>query len=86
MEKVLDSGSQLEISSAYDTALIRSLYSQGVITKDLVIICNGFKSDQYLSSILRLREEGFKNITIVFDNIQELTRLQALSFSGVLNI
>lgn len=86
VEKAIQSGAQLEISSAYDTALIRHLYAEGVVTKDIVIICNGYKSDQYLSSILWLREEGFSNICIVLDNPEEFTALQALPFHGVLKL
>ena len=86
VEQAVKTGAQLEISSAYDTALIRSLYSEGVIDQTIMIICNGYKSDQYLSSILWLREEGFENIIIVLDNSEEFARVQELPFDGILSI
>ena len=86
VQKAVESGAQLEISSAYDTALIRSLWNDWVISQDILIVCNWYKSDQYLSSILWLREAGFTNIVIVLDNPEEFTRLCALPFEGVLPI
>jgi arginine decarboxylase len=86
VQKAVETGAQLEISSAYDTALIRSLWNEWVITQDIMIICNGYKSDQYLSSILWLWEAWFTNIIIVLDNPEEFVRLCELPFEGVLPI
>ncbi len=86
VQKAVESGAQLEISSAYDTALIRNLWSQGVITKEIMIICNGYKSDQYLASVLWLREEWFHNMVIVLDNPEEFRRLCDLPFTWTIPI
>jgi arginine decarboxylase len=57
INKALDAGAQLEISSAYDILLIRRLFEQGRITKNMLIICNGYKGDSYLENIVALRNE-----------------------------
>lgn len=65
----------LETSSAFDIDLIEHLYRDGKLTKDITIIHNGYKTDQYLEKIIRLHKNGFKNLIIVLDNKPELDRL-----------
>lgn len=78
INKALESGAQLEISSAYDITLIRKLFEQGRITKDIMIICNGYKSILYLTNIVTLWREGFHNTIVVLDNTEEIDKVTAL--------
>ena len=72
VEKALDHGVQLEISSAYDINLIRTLFAQEKINKGIFIVCNGFKPEDYLEGIVGLMNDGFKNVIAVVDNTHEL--------------
>jgi len=72
VEEALAHGVQLEISSAYDVDLIRRLLERGKITKDITIVCNGFKPHNYLAAITGLINDGFKNLIAVVDNAHEL--------------
>lgn len=86
IEEVLRQWSQLEISSAYDLEIIRSLWITKKITPDIMIICNGYKSEQYVSDIISLRKEGFHNIVVVIDNANELKIIDKLVESGSIKI
>lgn len=78
IDEVLKQKAQLEISSAYDIQIIRALRTSKKITPAITIICNGYKSIQYVSDIIDLRKEGFHNIIIVIDNAEELTSIEHL--------
>ncbi len=62
----------LETSSAFDIDLIRRLHQQGRIEKDIIVVCNGFKTERYLAGIAALINEGFENVIPVLDNLYEL--------------
>lgn len=72
LEEVLELGADLEISSSYDIDLIRSLYKKKKLTKDITIVCNGFKPENYLSKISALINDGFHNVIPVCDNLHEI--------------
>ncbi|MCC6816369.1 MAG: arginine decarboxylase [Saprospiraceae bacterium] len=78
MEEVLQHDVQLETSSAFDIDLILSLYKNGKIGKDRIIVNNGFKTKQYLHNIANLINSGFKNVIPVLDNIYELDHYEKL--------
>ncbi len=63
---------QLETSSAYDIDLIRRLYEQKKLDKDIIIVCNGFKPISYLERICGLINDGFTNVIAVCDNREEI--------------
>ncbi len=86
LNKAIDSGAQLEISSAYDILLIRKLYSEKRIDKSILVICNGYKSLNYLENIVSLWKEGFKNIVVVLDNQDEIDKLEKLVDEGIFKI
>jgi arginine decarboxylase len=86
LDTVLQQNAQLEISSAYDIQIIRNLQKQWKINTSLMIICNGYKSVQYISNIVDLRKEWFKNIVIVIDNADELVLLDTLIETWSINI
>lgn len=78
LEEVLQHDVQLETSSAFDIDLILSLYKNGKIDKDKIIVNNGFKTKQYLHNIANLINSGFKNVIPVLDNIYELEHYEKL--------
>lgn len=76
----------LETSSSFDIDLILSLYEKGKISKDVKIIHNGYKTDDYLRKIIELQMIGFKNSIIVLDSISEYFRLSKIQTQHVIKI
>lgn len=75
LSKVVSQDVHLETSSNFDIDLILKLYQNKEITTSIVLIHNGYKTDDYLKKILYLNEMGFKNSIIVLDSMLELDRL-----------
>jgi len=65
----------LETSSSYDIDLILSLFKKGNIDKNVKIIHNGYKTDDYIKKIIELNKEGFVNSITILDNKRELKKL-----------
>jgi arginine decarboxylase len=65
----------IETSSAFDIDLILKLYQKGELDKDIAIIHNGYKTDEYLKKILGLQDQGFVNSIIILDNPYELDKI-----------
>lgn len=86
VKEILQYQTQLETSSAYDLDIVRELYEEGVISKDLIIINNGYKSDAYLKKIKMIMDLGFKNCVTVLDSMTELDRLLDIVKTDVVNI
>ncbi len=76
ISKVLESGVNLETSSAFDIDIILNLYEKNEIPKNRTIIHNGFKTDEYLQKIIKLQNSGFTNSIVILDNLRELNRLE----------
>ncbi len=78
----------LETSSSFDIDLIFNLLDEGVVSKKLFIIHNGYKTKDYLEKIIKLKKAGFENSIIVLDSITELQRIRQFTknLEGVLNI
>ena len=76
LEEALKNDIYLETSSAYDIPLINALYEQGLINKDMYVVCNGFKRMQYVENIAGLINSGFENTIPVLDNKEELDQLE----------
>lgn len=72
VEEALEHDIHLETSFAYDIEIINKLYEKRKITKDIFVICNGYKQRAYTSRIARLLNTGFKNVIPVLDNKEEL--------------
>jgi arginine decarboxylase len=70
--EVLRHGVNLETSSTFDINMIRKLHESGKIDKDIMIICNGFKTVSYMQAISDLINDGFENVVPVLDNKEEL--------------
>lgn len=75
LEEVLKNEVHLETSSAFDLEIIEEMFRNGKIQKDIYIICNGFKRNQYVENITRLIHEGFNNTIPIIDNKEELDAL-----------
>lgn len=72
VEETLKHDINLETSYAYDIDIIKKLYEKRKITKDIHIICNGYKQKPYTRRIANLLNTGFKNVVPVLDNKEEL--------------
>ena len=72
VEEALKHDIHLETSFAYDIEIINKLYQKKKITKDIQIICNGYKQKGYIQRIAKLLNTGFKNVMPVLDNKEEL--------------
>ncbi len=72
IEEVLRNDVKLEVSSAYDLDIVRKLYKNRSIDKDMLIVCNGFKRPLYKQYISEFINEGFENCLPVIDNHNEL--------------
>lgn len=75
LEEALKNEINLETSSAFDINLVQELFNQGLIQKDVFIVANGFKRDQYIDNIAALYKDGFHNIVPILDNHHELAKL-----------
>ena len=72
LHEVLKHDVHLETSSAFDIPIIRSLYQEKKIDKNIYIVCNGYKRPQYIQYISELINDGFENVIPVLDNMNEL--------------
>ena len=72
LTEALKNGIHLETSSAFDMPIIDWLERKGHCNKEIHIICNGFKSQQYMEYIVDMIHDGFKNIIPVLDNKEEI--------------
>lgn len=75
VEAALREGVHLETSSSFDIDLIWNLYNKSKIDKSIVIVHNGYKTEDYLRKIAKLNKEGFDNTVIVLDSKKELERV-----------
>ena len=82
VEEALKHEIHLETSYAYDIEIINKLYEKKKITKDIHIICNGFKQKSYTSRIAKLLNTGFKNVIPILDNKDELECYKQVSESA----
>lgn len=67
---------QVETSSAFDMDLLQKLFTNEKINRHTIVICNGYKTRQYLERIVEYQKDGFKNVIPVLDNKEELSFYQ----------
>lgn len=79
MEEVLKNNVNLETSSSYDIDIINHLIEKGKISKEQMIICNGFKQDRYIEKIASLIDKKAVQVLPIVDNLTELNRLTSLT-------
>lgn len=71
LEEVLKNDVKLELSSAFDVEIIERLADKGLIGKDMLILCNGYKPAGYQGRITRLINNGFSDCTPILDSLGE---------------
>ncbi|KAA5537794.1 MAG: arginine decarboxylase [Myroides sp.] len=76
MNEAFKNDIHVETSSAFDINIVENLLANGKINKKTIVICNGFKRDQYVENIARLINGGHKNTIPIIDNYEELDLLQ----------
>ncbi len=77
LEEVLKNNAHIETSSAYDIHIIKALEEQGLLKKDVFIVCNGYKRPQYVDNIAQLVRDGYENVIPVLDGKDDLDLLDA---------
>jgi arginine decarboxylase len=77
---------QLETSSAFDIDLILNLLKEKKLKKSITVICNGYKTVDYLRKIVDLQKSGFSNIIVVLDSKTELNRLTDAAGDEIIKI
>jgi arginine decarboxylase len=75
VETALKEGVHLETSSSFDIDLIWNLYKKGKIDRSIIIVHNGYKTNEYLEKITKLSKEGFSNTITVLDSKPELEKV-----------
>jgi len=78
LESVIESGSHLETSSAYDLEIIKKLVSHQKYSKDKYILFNGYKTEAYIKNIADLFNQGFENGVMVIDSTTEFDKIDKL--------
>ncbi|AKQ46065.1 decarboxylase [Rufibacter radiotolerans] len=76
LEEALKNDIHIETSSSFDMPIIKALYEKGKVTKDIFVVCNGYKRDLYRDYITGMINEGFKNVTPVLDDLNEIDHYQ----------
>src|SRR4030095_15589539 len=86
LEEALKNDIHLETSSAFDIPIIKKLFEDGKITKDIFVLCNGYKKKAYTQYIMELIESGFSNIIPILDNKNELQAYEKVSLKQKIKI
>lgn len=75
VQECLNSGAHIETSSSFDIDIILELLHSNPDLKSSYILCNGYKTENYILKIKKLIEKGFSNVIPIIDNIQEFELL-----------
>lgn len=76
LQEALKNDIHLETSSAFDFNLVDSLYEEGLVDKNIQIVCNGYKTESYVENIAAKCNDGWSNIIPVLDNMREFDDLE----------
>lgn len=76
LKAVLSEGVQIETSSSFDIDLVYKLYEDGKLDKNIILIHNGYKTEDYLRKIAKLNQDGFYNSILILDSKSELQRVK----------
>lgn len=71
LEEALKNDIHLELSSNYDLDIIQILLQQEKISKNTFLVCNGYKTLDYIYGITQLINQGHQRVIPVLDNIEE---------------
>lgn len=75
LHEALRNDIHVETSSAFDIEIVENLKSQGRISNQTYVVCNGFKRERYIDNIARLINSGHENCIPIIDNYEELNLL-----------
>ncbi len=75
----------LECSSYHDLLLTNDIMENYPQKENKIIVCNGFKTNDYINTSLKLSEEG-KRICIIIDNIDEYEYIKKYNLTNKLEI
>lgn len=75
LEQCAKHRTNLETSSAFDVDILIKLLREGKLDKDVYVLCNGYKTQEYISKIKELVEEGFTHVVPIIDNFLEFELL-----------
>ena len=78
IEEAVKNDISVETSSAYDLEIVQYLLDNNKINRKRKVVCNGFKTDDYLHRIAEMINNGYDNILPVIDNVRELDVLDEL--------
>lgn len=76
VKAALREGVNLETSSSFDIDLIIKLLEEREVSKSIIVVHNGYKTEQYLEKIVKLNKLGFKNSILVLDSKSEIQRVK----------
>ncbi len=76
LDEALKNDIYLETSSAFDIPIIKTLHQTGKITKDITLICNGYKRPNYQQAIADLVNDGWSNVIPILDNLDEINHYE----------
>jgi arginine decarboxylase len=77
VEQALRNDVSIETSSPYDLDIVEYLYEAGKLNRDRYIICNGYKTEEYLVRIANLINAGYPVMPVI-DNYKEVDVLNSL--------
>ena len=78
LEECAKHNSHIETSSAFDIDIIISLFQKGLLSDDTYVLCNGYKTEEYVTNIAKLIELGFDRIIPIIDSFDEFELLDEL--------
>lgn len=68
----------IETSSTIDLDIIISLFNKGLLEDNIYVLCNGYKTEEYISKMAQLIELGFNRIIPIIDSIDEFELLDEM--------
>lgn len=80
---IISEGGNLEVTSANELWLVKRMWEQGQFNTRIRVICNGPKTNYYLSLISELRDKGLQ-ITPIIEDLNERSAING--FKGDLGI
>lgn len=86
MEEALKNDIHLETSSAFDINIIRKLKEKGSFDSSRYIVCNGYKTEEYVKNMQEMIREGQQNLIAVLDNPDEILHYKKSDLSMNLGI
>ena len=78
LKECLKKNVNIETSSAIDLDIIISLFNKGLIEDNIYVLCNGYKTIEYIAKMAKLIELGFNRIIPIIDSIEEFELLDEM--------